>query len=475
MENARPKNQARNRILAICGALVIIVVALVIFMNANSQRIVEQNTQYLETSSGQTARRVNDTFTSSLQSVQTAAATYEEMMRGSQFDPQEAANILNVAQFDHTFFISADGTAYNDDGETASALDREYYQEGMKGHSGMCFVGSAIFDGQNAVVFYVPVKLNGEIVGIMASVLREESLTELMFTEFYDQITPTYLCQQDGTIVAQAGSIKPEATNIDEVLAARGLDAGQLAALNADISTGTTTSFTYSAPEGTGNTFIMKLPDYDWMLIRSFPASITSEMVTNANLAGVILVAGILVAALIVIIVLMIQARRENKELLLERQEATRIIDASTNLFNSLFTVDLVKGTYEFLKNDNTTLGLPASGKSSDLRAFFDQIIDLSTLNDEEHATMNPQVIKETLRPGTRFIQTEWRTTDREDPRWYQASLLCLARDGEGDPTSILVAIQDVTDAKSVELASRIALEDAFKAASMLPRQRATS
>ena len=47
-----------------------------------------------------------------------------------------------------------------------------------------------------------------------------------------------------------------------------------------------------------------------------------------------------------VIVVLTMQARRENQELLLERQEATRIIDASTNLFDSLFTVDLEKHTY---------------------------------------------------------------------------------------------------------------------------------
>ena len=465
MENLKPQNQARNRILAICGAAIVIIIALVVFVNVNSQRIIEQNTQYLEISSSQTARRVNDTFKTSLQSVQTAAAVYEQMLADSPFNPREAVSILDVSQFDHTFFIDSNGIAYNNDGTTASALDREYYQEGIQGKSGMCFVGQAIFDGQNAVVFYAPVETNGQIVGIMASVLRQESLTELMITEFYDQATPTYLCKQDGTLIAQAASIKPEAHDIDEVLAARGLHADQLATLDADIREGKTTSFTYDTSEGTGNTFIMKLPDYDWMLIRSFPASITNSMVTSANLAGMVLVAGILIAAIMVIVVITIQSRRENKELLLERQEATRIIDASTNLFNSLFSVDLVGGTYEFLKNDNTKSKLPPSGSSSDLRAYFDHVIDLSATNAEDHQTFTIAAIKEALQPGVRFVQTEWRTADRDDPRWYQASILCLERDEADQPTSVLVAIQDVTEAKAAELASRIALEDAFQAA----------
>ena len=201
MDKAKSENQSRNRILVICGAIVIVIIALVCFANANSQRIIEQNTQYLETSSGQTARRVNDTFKSSLQSVQTAAAVYEQSLTDSGFDPQEAVNSLDVLQFDNTFFIDVEGIAYNGDGSTASVRGREYYEEGIKGNSGMCYIDSAIFDGQNAVIFYAPVRSGGQIVGIMASALHEESLTELMTTEFYGQLTPTYLCKDRKSVV----------------------------------------------------------------------------------------------------------------------------------------------------------------------------------------------------------------------------------------------------------------------------------
>ena len=160
MESTKPKNKTRNLIITVCAAVVVVVVALVVFMNVNTQRIIDQNTQYLETSTNQTVRRVNDTFSSSLQSVQTAAVVYGDAISDDGFNPRTAANILDNAQFDHTFFIDAQGTAYNNDGTTADATDREYYIEGVQGKSGMCYVDSTIFDGQNAVVFYAPVILD---------------------------------------------------------------------------------------------------------------------------------------------------------------------------------------------------------------------------------------------------------------------------------------------------------------------------
>lgn len=87
MESTKPKNKTRNLIITVCAAVVVVVVALVVFMNVNTQRIIDQNTQYLETSTNQTVRRVNDTFSSSLQSVQTAAVVYGDAISDEGFNP----------------------------------------------------------------------------------------------------------------------------------------------------------------------------------------------------------------------------------------------------------------------------------------------------------------------------------------------------------------------------------------------------
>ena len=193
MSSAETRRQTRNLIIAALVAVAVLIGSLFLFTNANTDRIVAQNSQYLESSSGQTARRVDDVFTTSLRTVQTAASIYESTLTNGTVDPEEAVNVLDLSQFDHTFFITPDGIAYNRDGRTAEAFDRYYYTAGIAGESGMCFIDNAIFDGQNVVAFFAPVHYEDQVAGVMVSVYREDTLTELMTTLFYGDSTPTYL------------------------------------------------------------------------------------------------------------------------------------------------------------------------------------------------------------------------------------------------------------------------------------------
>ena len=466
MGATKTKHWVTRRILAVCAAIVVLIAALFIFMNANTQRIVQQNGEYLESSTSQTARRVNDMLTSALQSVQTAANIYESMLTSPEVNPAEAVEVLDFSQLDHTFFITPNGEAYNRDGQIVLATDKEYYTKGIKGESGMCFIDEAIFDGQNVVAFYCPVRYDNQIVGIMVSVYREDSLTDLMTTQFYGQATPTYLCEADGTIIARAAPTYVPGTNINDIFVGEELEGTSLNALDNAISQGETISFTTRASEGIGNTYVMKLPSYDWAVVRSFPPALTNSMVSKANLSGVILIVGVLLAAIIVAIALLLQARNQKQQLLLEGQRATRIIDASTNLFSSLLSIDLVEGTYEYLKNDSLHKNFSPTGDYNKLQESFESIVDKSSMTNGDLVFLRPESIQEALPVGTPFVQQEWRTKGSEnDAHWFQVSTLCLARDGAGAPTGVLVTVQDVTDVKAKELASHQALEDAFHAA----------
>lgn len=463
MKNTKEQSTLRNRILAVVVAVIAVVIALLMFMNANTERIVAQNGEYLETSAGQTARRVNDLLDNSLRSVQMVASVYEDSLTSANVDPREAVATLDLAQFDDSFFVTPDGMAYNLDGRVDMANDRYYYIEGMKGESGTCFINSAVFDGQNIVAFFAPVEFEGEVVGVVVSVYQESTLTEVMTTNFSGEATPTYLCKPDGEIIAKAAPERPNAQYINEMFDSEDLG-GDLTVEQVDqyIADGVSISFTYRTSEGVGNTYIMKLASSDWVLVRSFPAHITNRMVSNANWAGMILVAGVLLAALLVIVVFMVQSRKRNKALLLERQAATRIIDASTNLFSSLLSVDLVNRTYEYLKSSGVRTGLPAEGSFEEFCRFFGDTIE-SGDTGETLAVLDPKEIARLLPSNVPFFQQECRTKD--DDRWFQISVLSLTRDSQGKPTQALVAVQDITASKKAEIESRHALEDAFQAA----------
>ncbi|WP_165045753.1 hybrid sensor histidine kinase/response regulator [Adlercreutzia sp. ZJ138] len=471
MSKMKTDNELRNRILAVFAAAAVLVVALILFINVNAQRTINQTNEYLETSANQTARRINDVFDSSLNSLRGAAKICERAIKDDNVSIDDVVTDYAISQFDNTLFVDANGIANNGDGRTADASDRHYYKAGMRGESGICFISNALFDGRNVLVFYAPVYDGDKVIGVLVSLFHEETLVEVMSTEFYGQPTPTYLCTADGTVVAQADPTRPNAENIREVFFDKELNGSSIEVLVKDTSERTSTDFTYRTSEGVGNTFLVKLPSYDWVLVRSFPSAITNSMISEANASGFIVIGGMLIAAAIVIAVFMMQARKRTQQLLFERQEANRIIDATTDLFTNLLSINLTEGTYEVLKN-NAESSLSVKGSYDDLLAYYVSQADSSHKDASAILFLNKHNAKEMLHPEVPFVKNEWKTADDMGGRWLRSYTLCLDRNAAGEPISLLVAIQDITTAKEQDLAKHLALENAFHAAEHASRAK---
>ena len=104
----------------------------------------------------------------------------------------------------------------------------------------------------------------------------------------------------------------------------------------------------------------------------------------------------------------MFQSRKQKDRLLLERQEATRIIDASTNLFSRLLAIDLVNDSYEYLKREGLDDSLPTDGKFSDLRSYWKDVANDSDI--ERLCELNDiETLREHLLPGIPYLQCEYR------------------------------------------------------------------
>ena len=457
-------NIRRNRILAACAAIVIVIAALLIFMNVNTERITSQNADYLEGTTEQTSRRVNDLLNNGLATVETAAKVYGQTLTSPSVNADTAVQMIDSTQFNYTFLITADGVAHNIDGRTEEVKDKEYYVKGMQGQSGICAVENAAFNEHRIIAFYAPILYQGMPVAVFACVYNEETMAQYMSTSFFGVQTATYLCDRDGNVLAKS-SVNDE---IDySVLGSKLSDSLKDITpeeLAQSLALSSSFNFSYNASSGEGSVYVAQLTSSDWMILRIFPESVTAKMVSSANAAGVILVAGVVVACLLFIIVLVFQSRKQKDRLLLERQEATRIIDASTNLFSRLLAIDLVNDSYEYLKREGLDDALPTDGKFSDLREYWRRMANdndierLCELNDIE-------TLREHLLPGVPYLQCEYRVAYDDEEHWLQVSTLCIARDAHALPTDVLVTIQDVTEQKAAEFASRQALEDAFQAA----------
>lgn len=469
MDKDKTKGITRNRILASLAAVVIVIIALLLFMAANTNRIYEQNARYLEGSTEQTARRINDLLSTSLGIIESAATVYENNSNVTDQDPAEIAAGIDMASFDYTFFTTVEGEAYRNDGLIENVVDREYFILGMRGESGICAYASAAFGEENIMVFFSPVFHNGNVVGVMSGVYREDTLSTYMNTEFFGVETSTFLCSSDGTIVARSIETDTDFENVFMLLESSRDTSISIQELREDFEAGIPASFVYNSNAGGGSTYATKLADFDWMLMRSFPETITNNMLENANFAGIFLVAGVITAAGLLIIVLMVQSRKRQNVLLLERQEATRIIDASTNLFHSLLEVNLVENSYQYLKDEENLRNLPNSGSFDFLRNTLAKSAN-EEYTDVVLKSLDPDHIKRELKSGDPFYQFEYHIDARDEAGqnkelWMQVSVLALARNNAGDPINILIAVQDVTEVKAREAAQRVALQEAFRAA----------
>ncbi len=464
-------NIARNRIIAALVVLALIIAAFVAFMNANQDRIVEQNGRYVEGSTQQTARRLNELFGNAEDNIKTVSRVFELTLKSRDVTAEDLSELPNETSFDYILFTDADGSVSNIPGRDDDAAGREYYQRGMAGESGVCAVYNSLLDEENVLAFYAPLRYEGEIIGVMSGVYREETLANLLTTYFFGEQTSSYLCDSSGNILARSSNFAVKVENAFD------LYNGEYSDITYDemkqaFADGDPTGFTYESSSGQGTAYAMELDTANLVLMRAFPESVTSSMVNRANAAGVNLIIGIVVAFAVFIAILLVQARQQKQQLLLENKEATRIIDASTNLFKRFVVIDLEANTYEYLKADDVRDDLPPQGS-------FDAFCDYwsSRVSEGEDAetlmkAISPDSIRESLTEDVPFLQYEYRIIQDGAPVWIQASLLCLRRGDDGLPAGVLYAVQDVTDVKSRELASREALEEAYRAADQASRAK---
>ena len=83
---ARMRAVTRNRITAAIIAIVIVVIAFGAFLTATQERIVDQNTRYLEGTTLQTSRRVGDLLTNAQMMIKVVASSHEATMDSDKLD-----------------------------------------------------------------------------------------------------------------------------------------------------------------------------------------------------------------------------------------------------------------------------------------------------------------------------------------------------------------------------------------------------
>ena len=176
--------------------LVIVILLFNVYTAQNRERILEQNKNYAEDVMRRTAQQISDQFENGLRIITTYAYFFDTYLEGGEITAKTLEGIEESSVFDTVRFTDKDGVTHLSDDRTVNSSDREYFKSGMRGENGI----TAVFDGRleeegKRIMFYAPVEVNGEIIGIIrGSYVAEQYLREILDTTYFGEPSTTWLC-----------------------------------------------------------------------------------------------------------------------------------------------------------------------------------------------------------------------------------------------------------------------------------------
>ncbi len=456
-------------VIFIGALLLFIVYSFVIFMRGNRQRIIEQNNNFIEAATTESAARINDLVVLSHQNLDMMVRLYGSVMSEPRVDASTLKEMIESSSFDYVEFISPDGTDLTAEGQTADLSDREYFQDGMRGNSGKCVIYNSRITNETLLIFYTPFYYQGEIIGVLSGILRGDTLSSILSSSYFGVQANSYLLEANGNVIFSVGD-RSSPENILDFFQERGrLSSEDQEKLENALSSGSSTSFNYAGSSGEGSAYITALDDGDWTLLQNFPSSLNQYMAKGADSAGMVLEIKLFAAFLVYVIYLIIKNSLQKEQLVSEKQEISRIVDTVTQLFTRFSLVDFEEGTYEYLEDKKSSA--PEKGNYEDLIRYLDARYISDDDNGEKMSVIiSRDYVQKHLTEDVPYLQYEYQI-DMGGKRWENISVLCLRRKN-GVPSRVLFAIQDVTALKERELAIRLALKNATEAAEAANRAK---
>jgi signal transduction histidine kinase/CheY-like chemotaxis protein len=444
-------------------------IAFALFIQGNSRRAEEISVNSLKDATVERAQLVNEIFETAEKDISLTASLYEVMLTSPEVDADGLKTLTEKSLFNDIGFVGKEGIRLGVSGEREDVSDRNYFLDGIAGGSGVDIIfgserASGGNRGENLIVFYTPMSFEGEIIGVLIGNYYESQMDEILYNSFFGEDSRTILCTSDGEIVASCNK-GIVADNIFDVGEFRNKSAEELEdGLRNALVTRSEYNFRYEGTVGLGTAYVMPLEDSKLILIQTFPSEVTSQIIINANKAGLILLAELVGIFVVCFIAVIVWNQMQKKKLISENVEKSYVIDGVNSLFRSFVAIDLEKDHYRYLAGTKPRLkDFPPEGKYSDLKSTI-----MSTIYDENERSrlgslFEPETIRESMDNNNCYLRYEYRIKSEKE-RWDSIHLICIERKG-GRAKNILFVYQDITNVKEREQRSYEALQDAYRAA----------
>ncbi len=472
----------RYRRVLMIGLLLLPLLAVILvsfwYRRDTYNRIVAQNMDYIEDSTVQEAELVDRNLEVACSLIANMAGQYAALAELTPDRP--APDILSAIHdgnfFDRTAFVTPEGIDAGREGE-ADVSDRDYYRRGMAGETGWQTIGRSRVTGQPAIVFYSPVTVRGETVGVVTGAYRQERLRAMVTSRMFGYEPRTYLLQADGQVIA-CSLETPRTGDALALLSGEDFLIGSFEELCSylDGAARVSYSFAFGDMPDTSVGTIVKLEDSDWMILNLLPYSVTSGMAAQAGLGGAVLEALLVLVFLFYLGVVILAYRRQETYLhqsvasatadlkftLQEERRQWALIDSLAEIYISIFYLELPTLTYRILRQSGETgSGVPEEGGAVQARDLYCETRLPPEFQEEFRRFMDYSTL------GERLALTDTVSMDlqQKDGSWLRLTFACAERDEDGKLLAAILACRLISEEKERELASQAALRNAFAVA----------
>ena len=436
--------------------VVLLIVAIFIlfrwYTTQNRIRMEDRNRDYAADSARQTAVRVDEELNNALDLIN----TYTYFLSESLTQPEVTVQMLNDMQenalFDVLVFTDRNGINHSSDGRTSLGVDEDYYSHGIQGESGIDVIFDSSFYDETMLCFYAPVRCQGEIIGVLrGAYLAEEYLKDMLTTTYFGEKAAVHLCIPDGRILACSDAKSHDGNLIETLVEMEMIDEATAGHVNSVFRNGGEGAFVCGAGSKTDNICVRYLSDNRFILVQTFPKSVTERMVKIENIVGIQLEAILVSIFIVYIIALLISAGREKKRLEKENREMGYIISGVNTLFSRFVLIDLETDTYHYLadtKPEEDTL--PADGSYQELKDYLYSILLEDDERQEFSRLLEHDAIVEALQEQD-DLRYECHVMRGDRAEWEHINIVCLERK-DGRAGKVMISRQNITEIKEKEL-----------------------
>ncbi len=483
--------KSKKSLQEIIHVLILLAAMIVLFYwytTQNANRMVERNKNYAADSSQLTASRIDDELTNAVNRINAYAYFTGEGLTKPEVTARMLREMEENTLFDALMFTDTEGTDHSSDGRTSDVSDRDFYLNGIKGEKGISIIFDPRLYDEIMTCFYAPVRYNGEIIGVLrGAYLAEEYLKDMLATTYFGEQADVFLCMPDGQVIASSDDVSHKGRLLDILMSSNVIDKKTAANAEEIFKNGGEGAFVCDSDCRTDNICVIQLPENEYILVQTFPKTVTQRMIKDENLIGIRLEAGLIFLFVIYIISLLIRANRE-KELFVqaemalanrkERQYRIAITSNSFCTFEFNLTQDLIEQDIIRVIDGQQISFLEKAGLSVPCRAsecfeLWKQFVAPESMEDY-CATVNIDHLKERFEQGDAEVVIDYWGFSSPDEQMCIRQSFVMTPDYDTNDIMVMVISKEITDQVRKQREQTRALQDALIQAQHANRAKST-